>query len=144
MRLIYKNKNTSMSLRQQFEALMDEYRSIFIHRYFNNNDEDPISSYWVANDIGGVLCVQDDMFFSGVDVRYCIDDDVAWIDLNDWYEYCLRLGMIDSDIPTPSLEAWCHGCPRYSKETLDNLDILASNVREAQEELALAIKNLKK
>lgn len=144
MRLIYKNKNIIMSLRQQFEAILEDYRSTFINRYFNNDEDNPVSSYWVAGNVGGVLCVQDDMFCSGSDIRFCVDERVDWIDLNNWYAYCLRLGMIDSDITCPSLEDWVNGCPRYSKEDIDDLVILAGNVRKAEEELKLAIKNMEK
>lgn len=132
-----------MDLKQEFEQLMEEYKKIFLELYFQENENDLVDSYWIADEIGGVLCVQDDMFYSTDIIRYCVDNNVSWEDLDTWYQYCLRLGMIDPQIPVPNLKAWIGGCPRYQEDELKELERLADDVRKSQDKLYDAVTNIK-
>lgn len=129
------------SLQKRYRDVVHRYVEVFILMYFADNLSDFNNYGWVGDEIGGVLCVNDDMFFNFNDIKYCVDYDVADQDLFAWYDYCSRLGMIDRDIPTPNLRNWCWGCPRKTEEEIQELERLHANVEEAKELLRQAIKN---
>lgn len=73
---------------------------------------------WVGGNVGGVVEVSD-YFLDFDDIRYCVDNKVAWDELTEWYDYCLTLReMFTHAAPTPTIGAWHDGCPRFTKEEL--------------------------
>lgn len=134
------DKNT---LNQKFNALCEEYRMEFMKTYFSDDDGSIAMSDWVGDEIGGVLCVSDDLFFCFGDMRYCVDNNVWNEDLMEWHDYTLRLGLIDEAIPTPNLTSWLKGCPRYSEEQLQEIEKGKRKVRAIEEEIKVMIKGMK-
>lgn len=135
------DKNT---LKQKFNALCEEYRKAFVEYYFTE-EEDGVQaeSWWISDEPGGVLCVNDDVFFGFDEMRYCIDNEVEYEDLVEWYDYTLRLGLIDEAIPTPNLTSWLKGCPRYSEEQLQEIEKGKRKVMALEEEIKIMIKGMK-
>ena len=133
------DKNT---LNQRFKALCEEYRKAFVEYYFTE-DGVQADSWWIADEHGGVLCVNDDVFFGFDEIRNCVDNEVEYKDLMEWYDYTLRLGLIDESIPTPNLTSWLKGCPRYSEEQLKKIEKEKRKIKALEEEIKVMIKGMK-
>lgn len=134
------DKNT---LNQRFNALAEDYRREFMKTYFSDDDGSIAMSDWVGDEIGGVLCVSDDLFFGFDDMRYCIDNKVWNEDLMQWYDYCVRVNLIDCDLHTPNLDYWLKGCPRYSEEQLKKIEKEKRKIIALEEEIKVMIKGMK-
>lgn len=134
------DKNT---LNQRFNSIAEDYRREFMKTYFSDDDGSIAMSYWVGDEIGGVLCVSDDLFFGFDDMRYCIDNKVWNEDLMQWYDYCVRVNLIDGDLHTPNLDYWLKGCPRYSEEQLQEIEKGKRKVLALEEEIKVMIKRMK-
>lgn len=127
-----------MTLKQQFEALCNEYVNAL------KKILDCDNHYWIADDIGGVLCLNEDCYFLSLnDVRYIVDNEIKLEEVDAWYEYNTRLGMISSDIPTINLESWHKGCPRRSEEKIKELEELHKKTLDARKILENEIKMFK-
>lgn len=127
-----------MEMKQQYKEICERYRRSLT--YLCNLT----SSYWVADEAGGVLCIDDDGYFlSFDDVRYIVDNDIKLEEVDAWCDYNTRLRMISSDIPTINLESWHKGCPRRSEEEIKELERLYNNSVAAREILEKEIKMFK-
>lgn len=131
------------TLKHRYLSLCEEYRKAFVEYYFTE-DGVKAESWWIAEEPGGVLCVNDDVFFGFDEIRNCVDNEVEYKDLMEWYDYTLRLGLIDDSIPTPNLTSWLKGCPRYSEEQLQEIEKGKRKVRALEEEIKVMIKGMKK
>ena len=134
------DKNT---LNQRFNSIAEDYRREFMKTYFSDDDGSIAMSDWVGDEIGGVLCVSDDLFFGFDDMRYCIDNKVWNEDLMQWYDYCVRVNLIDCDLHTPNLDYWLKGCPRYSEEQLKKIEKEKRKIIALEEEIKVMIKGMK-
>lgn len=136
------DKNT---LNQKFNALCEEYRKAFVEYYFTEEEGgEPAGSWWISDEPGGVLCVNDDVFFGFDEMRYCVDNDVEYEDLMEWYDYTLRLGLIDQEIPTPNFNSWLKGCPRFSETQLEEIEERKQKIQAIKKEIEMMIKKMKK
>lgn len=132
------------TLKHRYLSLCEEYRKKFVEHYFTEEEDVvPTESFWVGGDAGGILCVNDDVFLGFDQIRYCIDNDVEYEDLMEWYDYTLRLGLIDESIPTPNLTSWLKGCPRYSEEQLKKIEKEKRKIIALEEEIKVMIKGMK-
>lgn len=130
-----KNKN---SLNKLYNDVVDDYVRIFCSEY---GLEEYNHSMWVADEIGGILCASD-YFINFRDIKYCVDNDVPWQEFVKWYDYCLDLGIIDTEISTPNLDSWVHGCPRMSTEEIKRLKSAKNFVEDAKDNLKKEIINV--
>lgn len=117
-----------MDIKQQYEEACESYRLEFCKRY--KMDIDYVE--WDCDlDFLDVSCGT--YILSLSEVRYMVDNNIAWSDFCEWYAYTLTLNLIDDKIATPNLMAWCKGCPRKTKEELAELERLHNNVINAKE-----------
>lgn len=131
------------ALSERFVALAEDYRREFMKTYFSDDDGSIAMSDWVGDEIGSVLCVSDDLYFDFDDMRYCVDNNVQEEDLMQWYEYRVRVTLIDDDLHTPSLDHWLKGCQRYSEEQLQEIEKGKRKVMALEEEIKIMIKGMK-
>lgn len=119
------NKAHTELVRERYENAVHEYCHIFMqkHGFAYNPDE------WVANEVGGVLCVND-YYLDFDDIKYDIDNDVAENVFFEWYDYCVELMMIDG-APDVNYKSWVRGFRPYTREQL-------SRILEAQEKVQAA------
>jgi len=68
---------------------VERLREIFLEKYF---DEDP-DFYWVGDQIGGVLFVND-FFFSVENIIVCLKLKIKSEDLFSWYDYIIDQAMV--------------------------------------------------
>jgi hypothetical protein len=118
------------TLKQRYEELAEEYRETLVKKFYP--DEVPFAdSCWVADEIGGILDLHQD-FYDYDTIRYIVDNDVQYETWEDWYQYCQEVG--DFGIKTPTIKAWCKGCPRLSDEQVERLVKLKQDLQDQIEE----------
>lgn len=132
---------TRCDAREMFRRGCEAYLRLFCDKH--GYDYEDAAQSWVAGDVGDVVCVSD-MYVSLNDIRTDIDRDAPEEEFVKWYDYCLRLGVIDLSIPTPNYNSWLRGCPRRSEEEIEKLEEIHHKVEMAKAELENAIKNDKK
>ena len=92
---------------------------------------DAYYGYWVSDDVGGIYMYGDNDSLSFDEIRYIVDNNISLHTIEEWKDYCLSVAVFD--IPTPSLEAWCYGCPHISKEKIKELEKLKSDLDKLSE-----------
>jgi len=124
-----------MDIKKIYAEACDNYRLEFCKKYqFDIEDAE-----WECDfDFLDVNCGTYALTLS--EVRYMVDNNILWETFEEWYSYTLRLDMISSEIPTPNLMSWCKGCPRKSKQEIENLETLHENVITAKELFYKSIK----
>ncbi|MEZ3441568.1 hypothetical protein [Alistipes sp.] len=125
-------------LRADFEAAANAYLAAFCKKH--GYDFEDARQSWVGGRVGEITEVAD-LFIDLRDIRTDIDHDAPKDEFVKWYDYCLRLSMIDHEILIPNYEHWLMGCPRKSEEEIAKLERLARNVKEAREALRYAVKS---
>lgn len=105
------------TLKQRYEEVAQEYRVAMIKKYYPY--EVPFAdSYWVGDEIGGVLYVCD-AFIDYNTLRWIVDEDIRYDKWVDWCQYCEIVG--DFGIKTPTLKEWCEGRKVLSQEQIQKL-----------------------
>lgn len=100
-------------MKKRYIELANEYLKAFCERYdFHLED-----TYWVADEpgIAGII----DYYFNYDTIRYCVDNKVDWDTLIDWYDYTIATS--GKGVPTPNIKAWCSGCPRLTRDEINEL-----------------------
>ena len=54
-------------------------------------------------------------------IRYVVDNEVDSATVYEWYDYQLRLGIMEI-YNTPNIKSWCRGCPRLSEEEIKDME----------------------
>lgn len=100
--------NEKLELRLAYEAACTNYLAAFMKQYDLTCDPEP----WVGNEIGTVAEVGD-YFFDFQDIKRCVDEDVTFDTLIEWYDYNIEVGILS--LPTINLKSWLMGAPRISE-----------------------------
>lgn len=103
-----------LKLKQDYENACNAYMRAFCEKHdFSVED-----AYWVGDDVGGILNV-DDMDFDMETIRTDIDEDAPEEELFKWYDYILD--ALEFKLTKPNFHAWVHGCPRTNKEWFEKM-----------------------
>lgn len=119
--------NERLELRLAYEAACLNYLAAFMKQYDLTCDPEP----WVGNEIGTIAEVGD-YFFGFDDIRRCVDENVKWQDLIEWYDYNIEVGILH--LPTINLKSWLMGAPIVSKETIAKIKAKRKELEELIEE----------
>lgn len=89
------------TLKAVYEHCCEEYRRRLCEqwemRYYN--------SYWVADRIGDVLCLNDCEYSISIDdVRYFVDHNTSYENFSEYWEYILDCAYKDK--PSPNVYSW--------------------------------------
>lgn len=95
-------------LKLAYEAACTNYLAAFMEKYDLSCDPHP----WVGNEVGTVAEVGD-YFFDFQDIKRCVDEDVKWEDLIEWYDYNIEVSILG--LTTINLKSWLMGAPRISE-----------------------------
>lgn len=117
-----------MNLKQNYENACNAYLKAFCEKYEFDYDPD----MWVANEVGGIVCIAD-YYFDLHDIAYCIDNDVSYTALISWYDYSLDAGTYGFD--SINLKSWVSGCPRKSESELIEIRYMAKRIEKMKIEL---------
>lgn len=125
------------TLKQRYEELAEEYRKALIKQFYPDEEVPYGDSYWVGDEIGGILELNED-FFDFDTIRYIVDNDVQYDTWEDWYQYCKEVG--DFGISTPTLEEWCKGCKILPQENIERLAKMKQDLQDQIEDDELYLK----
>jgi len=80
-----------MTLQDKFQGITKLYVEAFLrkHDFFDDETGEYYDYEWVADEVGGILCVSD-YFFGFDDIRYDIDNAIQKDTFFAWYEYCVE------------------------------------------------------
>lgn len=95
-------------LKLAYEAACTNYLAAFMEKYDLSCDPEP----WVGNEVGTVAEVGD-YFFDFQDIKRCVDEDVTFDTLIEWYDYNIEVSILS--LPTINLKSWLMGAPRISE-----------------------------
>jgi hypothetical protein len=95
-------------LKLAYEAACTNYLAAFMEKYDLSCDPEP----WVGNEVGTVAEVGD-YFFDFQDIKRCVDEDVTFDTLIEWYDYNIEVSILR--LPTINLKSWLMGAPRISE-----------------------------
>lgn len=123
---------TEEDLKQEFDSIVKEYTRRFCVSMYG--EEQSPDDFWIGDDIGGVISIGDE-YWNFDQIRKTVDNNYDPKEVFAWYDYGLRVTMIDRDILVPNLDAWMKGCPRYSEEQLQKIEEQIKNTREAIDNL---------
>ncbi len=115
--------NERLELRLAYEVAVENYLSAFMKQYDLSCDPKP----WVGNEIGTIAEVGD-YFFGFDEIKRCVDEDVKWKDLIEWYDYNIDARTLE--LNTICLKAWLMGAPRASKETIAEIKARRKELEE--------------
>lgn len=119
--------NERLELRLAYEAACTNYLSAFMKQYDLNCDPEP----WVANEIGTIAEVGD-YFFGFDDIKRCVDEDVEWQDLIEWYDYNTEVSILG--LTTINLKSWLMGAPRVNQMRIKEIKAKRKELDELIEE----------
>lgn len=126
------------TLRSEYTAVVHKYCEVFAEKH--ELGEEPFD--WVAQDIGGVVEFGD-YYFNFDDIRTDIDRDAPVDEIFSWYDHCMRLHTISTDIPTPNYRSWLSGCPRLAPDQIRQLEDFHRAVLDAEATLRQEINIVK-
>lgn len=116
-----------MTIKDEYEHICNRYLVEFADKYDLTLEPDA----WVAGEVGGMAYVSD-YYFGFDDIRRCVDDNVKWQDLIEWYDYNCEGGMLG--LNTINLKSWLMGAPRASKEAIAEIKARRKELEELIEE----------
>ena len=113
--------NERLELRLAYEAAVENYLSAFMKQYDLSCDPEP----WVGNEVGTIAEVGD-YFFGFDDIKRCVDEDVKWKDLIEWYDYTTE--AVPLGFNNINLTSWLMGAPRATKEEIERIKSLRNEI----------------
>lgn len=116
-------QNERLELRLAYEAAVENYLAAFLAKYDLDCDPEP----WVSNEVGTIAMIGD-YYFGFDDIRRCVDENVKWKDLIEWYDYNLEGGMLG--LNQINLKSWLMGAPRASKKDIANIKAKRKELEE--------------
>ena len=119
--------NEKLELRLAYEAAVENYLSAFMKQYDLSCDPEP----WVGNEIGTIAEVGD-YFFGFNDIKRCVDEDVKWEDLIEWYDYNTEVSILG--LTTINLKSWLMGAPRVNQMRIEEIKAKRKELEELIEE----------
>ena len=119
--------NERLELRLAYEAAVENYLSAFMKQYDLTCDPEP----WVGNEIGTIAEIGD-YFFDFQDIKRCVDEDVKWEDLIEWYDYNCEGGMLG--LNQINLNSWLMGAPRVNPMRIEEIKAKRKELEELIEE----------
>lgn len=120
-------QNEKLELTLAYEVACTRYLAAFMEKYDLSCDPEP----WVGNEVGTIAEVGD-YFFDFQDIKRCIDDDVEWQDLIEWYDYNIEVGILG--LTTINLKSWLKGAPRVNQMRIEQIKAKRKELEELIEE----------
>ena len=123
-------------LRKRYEQLISDYLNVFIEDNFGGE----ASIMKISDDVFEI----NDYFFNLDEIIFCVENHLENNILFQWYDYCLRIGMINREIKTPTLAEYVNGAKVLTEDKISSLEKLKQAVDEAEETLKKEIEEVTK
>lgn len=127
-------KQTKQELKLAYEVACTNYLAAFMEMYELSCDHHP----WVADEVGTVAEFGD-YYFDFQDIKRCVDEDVPFGTLMEWYDYNVETSMLG--LGEINLKSWLMGAPRISQDRIEEIkqarkrfeDLVEQTKQEAKE-----------
>lgn len=110
-----------MTLKQEYEHICNRYLVGFANKYDLSLEPDA----WVGGEVGTVAYVSD-YYFGFDDIRRCVDEDVEWKDIIEWYDYTTE--AVPLGFNNINLKSWIMGAPRASKDEIERIKSIRNEI----------------
>lgn len=110
------------TLKDEYMRLAHKYAQKFNDFLYATEGGDVFTSeyYCISDDFDGVWDFGD-YYVDYKTMRFVIDSNMLYYDFDEWYNYCVDVGMIDGRLKTPTVQEWFNGNHGMSKDELDVL-----------------------
>ena len=112
------------NLKQSYESICNEYIKAFAEKH--EYECEPYSP-------SEIMCFGD-YYVSMATIRTDIDMDAKEDEFIKWYDYTLRLGMLDCS-GIPNFESWLKRCPIRSEEEILAMEATRRKIEDLENEL---------
>lgn len=121
------------TLKTNYDKACNAYLKAFCDKHgFHYNPD-----CWIGGEVGGIIEISDN--YVGLDtIRTDIDTDAPSDEFEQWYDYSLRLGMIQAT--TPTYRRWLEGCPRRSENEIADMEQRHAYIEQLKAELKDMVK----
>lgn len=117
------------NLKKDYDAACEAYLKAFAEKHDYEYDPDS----WVGSDAGTIACVSE-LFVDMVTIRTDIDRDAPEDEFIQWYDYCLRLGMLNCK-GIPNFDSWLRKCPIRSEDEILDMEKRREYIEGLKKEL---------
>lgn len=101
---------------KQFEQSAELYR-IELCKMFEFRYSD---TYWVGDEVGGVLDVQcGRLTLNYSDLRYIVDNHLTLAEVDEWHDYNTAVYFVKEYLSNINLESWHNGAPHVDAQKWD-------------------------
>ena len=121
-------------LRLAYEVACTNYLAAFMEMYDLSCEPHP----WVADEVGTVADVGD-YYFDFQDIKRCVDEDVHFDTLMEWYDYNVETGMLG--LGEINLKSWLMGAPRIPQDRIEEISI--EEIKQARKRFEYLVKQTK-
>lgn len=122
---MYKEK-----LKKDYENACNAYLKAFCEKHEFYGLDNP-ETYWIGDQVGEIANCGD-FTFDMATIVTDIDKDAPEEELLKWYDYMVFTA--DLGITTPNFYSWLLGCPRLSRQQLEDLSSKQSKIKSLKME----------
>lgn len=120
---------TREELRKDYESACNNYLYQLLSDW--GYDYSANIGWWVGDDVGGIYCLEDDIFIRIDDIVYCVDNNISKDDYTYYTDYTTRCNNFG--LETMNLNSFIKGAPRISDESFETLEQLKLDLENAIE-----------
>jgi hypothetical protein len=91
-----------------------------------------IPGWWVADEVGGMFCLEDGTFISMNEIIYCVKNNITFSQYNEYVDYNLKCD--EYGFNQLNINSFFNGAPRVNEETFEKLNSLKQQISETIEE----------
>ena len=117
------NKAHIELLNKRYTEAFEEYLKAFCEAYELPYEKDA----WVAGDVGTIALIGD-YYIDIQNMMYMLDNGIAFEEWLRWYDY--SIDAHDLGLDTPNFTSWHKGCPRLTKEQIQDIKDKRQELKE--------------
>ena len=121
------DKDKLKELNKAYEKACNDILKAFAEEYKYACVQD-----WVAGEVGGVACINEEYFINFDDMRYMLNNNIPFPEFLKWWDYSEEVGILG--LKGMNFKSWIKGAPRYKREQLDRLQALRKEISDLTEE----------
>jgi len=132
-----KKNNNSVMLSARIKENYNRACEAYLEDFCEKHGYDYEDNMWVGNHVGWIAEIAD-LYIGLDDIRTDIDNNVPEDEFIKWYDYSLRLGMLNAHYP--NYESWLKNCPIKSEEEILAMEDLRNKIENLKSDLEILCK----
>lgn len=131
--------NSENDVKLKYEYACNEYAKLFCKKHGYDFEE---YGSWCGDIVGDHFDTGADIIVSMQTIRDDIDNDFPEEEFLIWYDYTVRLFLLNCKRGNLNFKSWCKGAPRISYEEIIKLEESRDRIEELQIELMNNLDNV--